>query len=77
MNLARHSFRVIELDDGRWACRRGLQELDIHAHVDAAVDHIIAIAAQHSPSQVIAHHLDGRVRHLHILDRPEVAAAGE
>ena len=54
-------FRVIESPDGRWACRRGRAEVDRHPEVDEALRHIRQIAAEHRPSQVWVHHLDGRV----------------
>lgn len=61
MQSGRLFFRIIESADGWWACRRGRTEVDRHAEIDEALRHITQIAAEHRPSQVWVHHLDGRV----------------
>jgi hypothetical protein len=53
-------FRVLEDRDG-WICRRGRLELDRHPDLEAALDHIRAVAAANNPSRVFVHHLSGRV----------------
>lgn len=68
MTGARLYFRIIEQDDGRWACRRGLAQLDEHHVLDAALEHITELAGAHRPSTVFAHYLDGQVRTLAALD---------
>jgi len=45
-------FRVIEQDDGRWACRHGRQEYDTHPRLDQTIEHIKALAAQKRPAQL-------------------------
>jgi hypothetical protein len=57
-------FRVIELDDGRWACRHGSLEYDIHALMNQAIEHITALAANQRPAELFLHRLDGSVRSL-------------
>jgi hypothetical protein len=54
-------FHVIEQDDGRWACRHGRQELDTHAVLDQAIEHITAIAALQRPADIFLHRLGGTV----------------
>ncbi len=68
MNAARLYFRIIEQDDGRWACRRGLAQLDVHHQMDAALAHITELAGGERPSAVFAHYLDGQVRRMAALD---------
>jgi hypothetical protein len=46
-------FRVVERQDGRWACRRGRTELDSHVALAEAVVHMRALASQHRPSEVL------------------------
>lgn len=52
-------FRVIELHDGRWSCRQGRSEFDVHQDRDSAVDHVTHIAAEHAPAEVYLHQLSG------------------
>ena len=52
-------FRVIELEDGEFACRFGLTEYDRHEAASAAVDHLKQIASEHRPAQVFLHLRDG------------------
>lgn len=54
-------FRLIEHDDGWWACRRGREEIDRHPHQDQALDHMTELAASNRPSRVYVHNADGRV----------------
>jgi hypothetical protein len=56
-------FRVIEVEEGVFACRFGLTEYDRHDTASAAIDHLKTIAADHSPAQVYLHPRDG-VTHL-------------
>jgi len=46
MAEGRWFFRVIELDDGRWACRHGVEEFDSHGEMGDAVAHIRSIAGR-------------------------------
>jgi len=57
-------FRVVELDDGRWACRHGEQEYDTHTAVEPAIAHIKALAADHRPAELFLHLRDGTVQSL-------------
>jgi hypothetical protein len=68
MDVGRFFFRAIEDEAGRWACRRGRQELDRHAELTQAIEHLTAVAGQHRPSEVLVHHVDGRVLSVAVLD---------
>jgi hypothetical protein len=68
MDGPRLYFRIIEQDDGGWACQRGLTQLDRHHLHDAALEHITELAGGHRPSAVFAHYLDGQVRRMAALD---------
>jgi hypothetical protein len=57
-------FHLIEQVDGRWACRRGLQEYDTHAELHDAVEHVRALAAAAQPAELFVHRLDGSVERL-------------
>ena len=52
-------FRVIELADRRWACRRGSSEIDRHTRLQDAVTHITALASREVNADLFLHHLDG------------------
>jgi hypothetical protein len=60
-------FRVLQLADDRWACRHGRVEFDIHAEVDAAVQHVRSIAKDHESAEVMVHRLDGTVERLGLI----------
>jgi hypothetical protein len=68
MGKGRWFFRVIELDDGAWACRRGVEEFDRHDELYDAVSHIRVIASEHTPAELFVHHLDGTVGSAGVLD---------
>jgi len=68
MTGARFYFRAIEIDGGRWACRRGRIEYDIHGLLQDAIEHLTILARAHQPSEVIVHHLDGRTRRVVTVD---------
>jgi hypothetical protein len=57
-------FRVIELADGRWACRHGLKEYDTHAELRHAVELLHALARAAGPAELFLHRLDGRVERM-------------
>jgi hypothetical protein len=61
-------FRVIEHEDGGWACRWGLHVFDIHDELHDAVRHCSELAGQHRPSQLILHPRDGTARLLESFD---------
>ena len=67
MAEGRWFFRVIELDDGRWACRHGVEEFDTHGEMGDAVAHIRSIAGAHLPAELFMHGLDGSVRSIGVL----------
>lgn len=52
-------LHVVELGDGRWACRHGADVFDRHAELDEAVDHIRQIASTMPPAEIFLHHADG------------------
>ena len=57
-------FRVVEQDDGRWACSHGRHEYDIHTDMNHAIEHITALATHQGPAELFLHRLDGTVRRL-------------
>ena len=50
-------FRVIELADGRWACRHGREEYDAHAELRHAIEHMRALARAAGPAELFLHRL--------------------
>jgi hypothetical protein len=58
-------FRVIELADGRWVCRRGSTEIDGHPLLRDAVEHIATLASRELHAELFLHRLDGRVERVH------------
>jgi hypothetical protein len=54
-------FRAVQLEDGRWSCRRGIQEWDTHSHLDAALSHLFELAAPFKEASFFVHHLDGTI----------------
>jgi len=60
-------FRVIEQDDGQWACRHGRHVYDSHPLLDQAIEHISAIAALQQPAELFVHRLDGRVERMGVV----------
>ena len=68
VTVGRLYFRVIERDDGSWARRRGVWEIDSHADMDEAMQHIATVADEHRPSEIFVHHPDGRVSSVATLD---------
>jgi len=57
-------FHAVEQDDGRWACRHGLQVYDTHANLEQAAEHLRALARAHRPASIYLHPLPGAVRHV-------------
>jgi Uncharacterized protein conserved in bacteria (DUF2188) len=66
--VSTYFFRVVELEDGSWLCRRGREEFDVHEQLDDAIEHTTGIASDHPPSQVFVHHRDGQVQTIATLD---------
>jgi undecaprenyl pyrophosphate synthase len=62
-------FRVIELPDGRWACRRGSTEIDGHPMLEDAVEHMTTMASYEGNAELFLHRLDGRVERVREADR--------
>lgn len=54
-------FRAIKLADGRWACRRGSTEIDGHALLQDAVEHISTLASREVNAELFLHYVDGTV----------------
>ena len=54
-------FRIVEQVDGWWY-RRGRADLMRFANLDDAIKHATDIASENSPSEVLVHHLNGRVQ---------------
>lgn len=54
-------LRAIELDNGRWACRWGLRELDDHGDHESAVAHLREFAREIGNATIFLHGLDGSV----------------
>jgi hypothetical protein len=61
-------FRVVAQQDGHWSCRRGREELDSHADLAEAVEHMTALAGQHRPSEVLVHPLGAAMRSVATFD---------
>ncbi len=57
-------FRAVELIDGQWACRRGLEQYDAHLRLDGAIEHLRSLAADAQPAELFVHRLDGTVERL-------------
>jgi hypothetical protein len=68
MEMRRRYFRVIEREDGMWACHHDPHDIDRHEHQDQALWHIAEIASSYRPSRILFHHLDGRVLSIATLD---------
>lgn len=66
-------FRVIELPDGGWACRRGSTEIDGHPVLQDAVEHISTLASREVNAELFLHHLDGRVERVSEAGGPRAA----
>src|SRR5215467_1027042 len=62
-------FRVVDLADGRWACRQGRYEHDTHDDQCDAVAHIRQLAAAEvEETEIFLHHRDGAVDRLAAAD---------
>ena len=68
MEMGRRYFRVIEREDGTWACHHEDHDIDRHERQDEALWHIAEIASDHRPSRILLHHIDGRVLSIAALD---------
>jgi hypothetical protein len=67
--MARY-FHIVQLEDGRWRCRHGLEEFDTHASLEQARQHMRVLAAAEAPATIFAHHLDGRFEQLDEIEAP-------
>jgi hypothetical protein len=54
-------LRAIELGDGGWACRWSVDEFDRHPSLSESLAHLHELAAQHAPTEIFVHRLDGSV----------------
>jgi hypothetical protein len=68
MDIARRFFRMIECEDGTWACRHGRDELDRHDDRDEALKHISRVASERRPARIFLHRLDQAVFTIATLD---------
>lgn len=50
-------LRAIELGDGRWACRRGLEHYDIHDQLTDSLTHLRVVAQTLGPTTIFVHKL--------------------
>ncbi|HZC53011.1 MAG TPA: hypothetical protein VE441_10985 [Mycobacterium sp.] len=57
-------FHIVELDNGRWACRHGNHEYDQHETLEQASGHIRLLATEQRPASIFAHRCDGAVDHI-------------
>jgi hypothetical protein len=55
------SYRVVQLESGRWLCRFGRELFDEHDAMAPALEHSGAIASRNASANLFVHHLDGRV----------------
>lgn len=60
-------FRVIEQEDGCWACRHGRFEFDSHTAMKEAIEHMTAVASEQSPAEIFLHRCDGSVESLGVV----------
>ena len=60
-------LHIVEQDDGTWACRHGLIEVDRHEKRSSAIAHQTVLAQEHAPAELIVHRADGTVEHLGII----------
>jgi hypothetical protein len=60
-------FHIVELDDGRWACRFGNHEYDTHGDLDAALEHTRAIASARRPAEIFIHRYGSTPERLAVL----------
>jgi hypothetical protein len=60
-------FRVIELADGQWACRLGLQQFNTHTELRHAVEHLRALAHAARPAELFLHRLDGSAERIGVV----------
>ena len=67
-------FRVIEAGDGRWVCRRGRTELDGHAQLQDAIEHLRTLAGHEVHAELFVHHQDGTVERIHSTDGRRLAS---
>ncbi len=51
-------------------CRWGRRELDGHAALAEAIEHVFELAGEHRPSEVFVHHADGRVCSQAVFEPP-------
>jgi hypothetical protein len=61
-------FHVVELADGRWLCRWGLEHYDTHHVLADAVEHLTAIAASNRPAEIFLHRLAAPVQSVAALE---------
>jgi hypothetical protein len=57
--MARY-FHIVELEDGQWRCRYGLEEFDTHPSLEQALEHMRVVAAAQAPATIFAHYRGGR-----------------
>lgn len=57
-------FHIVELDDGRWACRHGRHDYDTHDTFTQAKEHIRTLAFENRPASIFVHHRDGTTVHV-------------
>jgi hypothetical protein len=54
-------LRAVELEDGRWACRHGRNEYDLHADLDSAISHLHDLARDLGDAEVFVHPLESPI----------------
>jgi hypothetical protein len=57
-------FHIVELDDGRFACRHGTQDYDTHPILDEAREHIRVLATAERPASIFLHRRGRTAEHL-------------
>lgn len=55
------SYRVVELESGRWLCRFGQELFDGHDAMARAFEHCGGIASGNAPANLFVHYLEGAV----------------
>jgi len=48
-------LRAVQLEDGRWSCRHGLHEFDLHHDLVECIKHLRLVAESIGPSEFFMH----------------------
>jgi hypothetical protein len=54
-------LHTVELDAGRWECRRGMEQLDDHVDLAESITHLQTVGRELGGAGLVIHQLDGSV----------------